>query len=174
MSELDLRDNPWRGGYPHDPTILYNDLFFLATTFGASKNTSTFRKTKGDAENSSSLFSIFRNFEYSEASKRILAVAVICRNELKITEYKKSDFKNVGEIKKGRTKKQDLDLLTACHKIIHARDINFDLTIAKDIRSGYLKPVIYLYGSEKNQGVTTEWKATLRIFDFIEEVFKVL
>ncbi len=176
MSELDLKFNYLRSdGYPHNSILLWNDLYFLAAIFGASKEISKL-KEKEDGRKDFSLFSVFREFEYSEISRRLLSAAIICRNKIQTEGNEMQNNRKIGILKYEKLKNKELNLNQACNKIIHASNINFDLTNNSNIKSGYLRPIIYLYGKEfsKKDKMDLEWKATLKIFPFIKAVFDII
>lgn len=173
MTELDLRGNPSGGGYPHDEITLWLELYYLATVFGASKSIFKLLRKRGDEEQDYSLFSIFRKFEYSEASKRLISIAAICRNSMDTHPDQEirteSESTNVGLLFEPiNAQSKPLSFRESCHKILHADYINFDLTKKVDVRTGYLRPKIYLYGTKKLGEELKEWRATINIFDFIK------
>lgn len=174
MPELDQRDNYFKSnGYPHDPIYLWKDFYFLLAIFGASKIISQFRnRPLGDQDYS--MFSICRSIEFSEASKLLLSIAIICRNEMQQTrpevkESPKPMNHTVGWIKFKKERTEKLSFYNSCNKIIHANAINFDLSDNTTVRSGYLKPFVYLYGVQDKQ----EWKAKINVYPFTESVFRL-
>ena len=174
MSELDLRGSPFGSGYPHDNITLWLELYYLVIVFGASRYIADVLKEEGDEDKDLSMFSVFKNFERSEASKRLILVASICRNNISThpdPEIKKASHSTlVGELFPLATfkKSKPLSFQESCNKILHANDINFDLSSARHIRSGYLLTKVYLYGHKEARGKEIEWKATINVSKFIK------
>jgi hypothetical protein len=175
MSELDLRNNPWGEGYPHDQQALWLELYYLSAIFGASKNISLFRS---EGEGDYDILGIFRRIEYSEISKRLISIATISRNTVELWT-KKGVFSNsefcevVGKLWENSVNKDKVHGLSfreACNKIVHANHINFDLTKIKDILSGHLNPIVYLYGVHNKFG----WKCKIDIYKFVKVAFKLI
>ena len=177
MSEFDLRNNYFQNlGYPikSDYSLIQLDLYRLLCYFTASKViVDISRKYENNLFNDS----LRLEYEKSEISRIIINLAIIARNELDNNNQAKSilysDKLNiVGSISKNNdTDNIDLTLREACNKIIHCEYINWDLENPKSI-SDYdgLNPFIYLYGNYMDQ----EWKATLNIFDFINNYLKLI
>jgi len=62
------------------------------------------------------------------------------------------------------SEEQPLDMREACNKIIHARDIRFDVKKLPKLGRAYLNPKIYIYGERHN----TEWKTIIDVIRFCE------
>ncbi len=168
MSELDLR-HPSIQGYPKEEMVLLIDLYRLISIFGSSEYISTFRSDRDDISHYS-INAIFRNFEYTEISRLLISLAAQLRNILdnNCDIDEKQEF-IVGEIKhQKKEEKEDLLLRDACNKILHAENINFDLSENNTIYSGYLNPIIYLYSNNSEYN----WKAKLDIKSFTKCIFK--
>lgn len=57
-----------------------------------------------------------------------------------------------------------LNMLEACHKIIHAEKVNYDLRKLPKIDRQYIYPKFYIYGKKYNK----KWKAVLDLIEFCE------
>lgn len=172
MPELDLRGGS-SAGYHYDEQAQTRDLYFLAVVFAGSKSLLKFKEPDSE-DREFSLFARFRYIEYTEISWRLLAVAAMCRNDLETRGTRRATmdggYMTVGNLWEGRGSSKPLPLIQACHKILHASDINFDLTDTRNIRSGWLRPYVWLHGEK--QGV--HWRAKINIFKFIEAVYYAL
>lgn len=170
MSEIDLRGIEWINGYPHDPQMLWVDLYYLALIFAGSEKISEFR-SEGDSPYS--LFWVFRNTEYSEISRRLISVAAILRNLMELNRDTTIQTLEVGKFYRISNSNEfaELTFREACNKVIHAEHINFDNSDDPTVSSpyvGYLNPIVYLYGTQN--GVL--WKTELGVFKFIKEAYK--
>lgn len=153
-------------GYTIDPIFFWEDFYYLCAIFGASKD--IYKKFfKLDEKSKYSIFNTFKDIEFTEAQKRLISIAVICRNELENNGKRELELEenNIGTILI-KNKKDNLDLRETCNKIIHAKNIEFE-TSSTDKWSGYLKSKIYLYGTYKGE----EWKATINVYKFINSCF---
>jgi hypothetical protein len=61
---------------------------------------------------------------------------------------------------------KDLSLREACNKIIHVKEIKYEVVVTDDSWNRFLKPTVYLYGQHQQRS----WKATLDIKSFCFEV----
>lgn len=161
MSELHLEDNYLISpGLPVDPIFFEKKVYTLITIFGASNFLySNFKKDNND------FFIRSKEFEKSEGSELLISIAVISRSYLDTSSVDNNFNKDclVGKIIFNNINKEEgLNFRESCNKIIHATNINFDIDKGNNIKDGYIKPIVYLYGSYKGK----EWKATVNIIDF--------
>lgn len=150
-----------------NPIYFWTEMYSLCTFFGASKN---IYKNYFDAKqryNEYSIFNIFKDIEFTEAQKRLISIAIICRNELENNGKRGLELEenNIGTILI-KNKKDNLNLKETCNKIIHAKNIEFEAS-STNKWSGYLKSKIYLYGTYKGE----KWKATINVYKFINSCF---
>lgn len=171
MTELDLT-HPDHRGLNIESITLYQEIYYLAAIFGASKYISKVYKTDDEVRQYDN-FWIFRNIEISEIHRRLISVAVICRN---YDDQAYDDDESTNEIR-GRVvgvflnnKSKDLTFREACNKVIHSTWINFDLTDISDIFSGYIQPTLYIYGLKGEE----EWKVQLNVDDYIKCAFDIV
>ena len=112
-------------------------------------------------------------YECSEVSRLLLECSVIIRNEIDLKSGSNigriySENSCIGklyqDIEKAIDQVEELTFREACHKIIHARHINFDLENAKSIRQyDSINNIVYLYGEFHHK----EWKAELDVCKFV-------
>jgi hypothetical protein len=162
----------YQGGTYHNQSILDRELFYLASIFGGSKYLSTFKdkKVRSHFFENDLLFRSFRDFERSESQRLLISIAAIIRNNIESNPPPSQEPKHaiVGLIKI-KTKKEGIDLINTCHKILHSESIEFDYSgKPTDIYDTYLKPKVYLYGTTK-EGVF--WKVSLDIHKFIKACY---
>lgn len=153
-------------GYTINPIFFWPDIYYLCAIFGASKNIyKNFFNPNRNLEYSN--FHIFKDIEFTEAQKKLLSIAVVCRNELENIGNKSLDLEddNICTLLI-KNKKSKLNLRDTCNKIIHAKNIEFEVSDS-DKWSGYLKSEIYLYGVHGKEN----WKATIDIYKFINSCY---
>jgi hypothetical protein len=74
---------------------------------------------------------------------------------------------NVGKLEEPiGSQAKDLTLREACNKIIHVKEIKYEIIDGNYEWNRYLKPTIYLYGKRQEN----RWRATIDIIDFCFEV----
>jgi hypothetical protein len=72
--------------------------------------------------------------------------------------------RSCGKLQEDRSKARriDLTLREACNKIIHARDVNWDVVRQQDL-DAYIRPFVYLYGSKGK----LKWRTKLNLVDYV-------
>jgi hypothetical protein len=70
---------------------------------------------------------------------------------------------------KSDAKPEPLTLREACNKLLHADKVHFDLANEDDWPRHFLKPIVYLYGTQNG----CEWKAALNVIDYVEQAANV-
>ena len=142
------------------------DVYRLACYFEASRSFA-----EQSLANDSELFinRLPLEFMEDEVSRTLLQSAIILRildDESEADKDEKNPF-YCGTLssKNGR---QKLSLREACNKIIHGQKINFDIEELDCYK--FLKPVVYLYGSQGKNG----WRAELNIREFVDHGARLL
>ena len=161
MPEFHLEDDYLISpGMPIDPIFFEKKIYTLITIFGASNFLYNNFKEDNDY-----FFTRTKEFEKSEVSELLISIAVISRSYLD-TNIVSNNFNKdflVGKIIFNNTNKEkDLNFRDSCNKIIHATNINFDINKGSNIKDGYIKPIVYLYGSHQEK----KWKVIVNIIDF--------
>ncbi len=142
--------------YPIAAEALDLEIYQLACIFASSKELAKISKQHN------SFSSLTETFELSEASKKLITIAVALRSALDSNPHRHKEVE-VGSLIKNTSKieKVPLSFREACNKIIHASDIEFF-----DVDENYtpLNWSIKLWGSHFDQ----DWEATLDVAKFIE------
>jgi len=140
--------------YPIATETIDLDLYHLACIFAASKNLAEL------AKNNQSFRFLPEVFEFSEASKKLISIAVTLRSFL--DNRHKTVNESVGILCKDLTKGKSipLTLREACNKIIHAHDIDFFYSTSE---YNGLEWSVKLFGTYYGNN----WEATLAIDKFI-------
>jgi len=160
---------------PHGPKELLDlDLFHLLVVFLGSKAVAR----AADGQTRHPFAAMARSFERSEAARLLISVAVRVRGILDTSpsaewELKRTAPRSVGTLSvvvsdSGRRARSALTFREACNKIIHARHITFDSRLSGRTLHPHIGPIVYLYGDQRGQ----EWKATLRIPEFVECAYR--
>jgi|LSQX01.2.fsa_nt_gb hypothetical protein len=167
--EFDTRNNRWGEGYPiHECySLLEQKAFHLLSIINASSKSNALSDLKD---------TLVVEYECSEVSRLfrlLLECSVIIRNEIDLKSGSNigriySENSCIGklyqDIEKAIDQVEELTFREACHKIIHARHINFDLENAKSIRQyDSINNIVYLYGEFHHK----EWKAELDVCKFV-------
>lgn len=161
MAEFDLRDNHlYSAGWPIDGTSLEDMVYRVIAIIGSSKF--LYDNFRDDGY----LFDRMKEIEMAKLSELLIAIAIICRSLIDSSIDKSITRKDeiVGTITENEIDKL-LTFRESCNKIVHAREINFDIEENQSIRDGFLNHFIYLYG---NMG-DTEWKATIDLIKFCKQ-----
>lgn len=116
-------------------------------------------------------------YELSEAAHHLVEIAIYCRTAqdkyLKLCHLNIDWLSNsVGTLKSpaASRKKEILTFREACHKLIHAEDITWEVV---NERGGYkrsLRPVVYLHGTKQKK----QWRASLDVILFVKEAYSLL
>lgn len=152
------------GGWPVPSELLDFAVYRLLCVFAASAGISSLCKRSND------YFSFVRsNFECVEASRLLLNIAIISRNQLDsavdAAERRNALPTNVGTLKQLDDKtSRPLNFREACNKIIHADQVNFDASSASGSAQQSLNPRVHLYGTLNSR----TWKATIEMYPFLE------
>jgi hypothetical protein len=154
---------PWGPGHPIDFRSTWLDIYRLVTLFASSEFIS--RHDTYDWE------FLKREFERQEAARLLVNIAATIRNQIELgdsiaaaTLERKGT--NVGQLipdLEVPEKLISLDFRNACHKILHATEMTFDLSAkpSHDLDPP-LNPSVFLYGELRD----FEWKARIEIFSF--------
>jgi hypothetical protein len=144
--------------------------FRLLTTFLASENLHNL--CNGDWDSGADILA--NEFEKVEIEYLMLQIATLFRSAdtcaLKELTFDQRWNPTVGKLEQpiGRSI-TDLSLREACNKIIHLREIKYELIDGEYEWNRFLKPIVYLYGQKQGE----EWKAILDIKKFCFEVCHV-
>ncbi len=116
-------------------------------------------------------------YELSEAAHHLVEIAIYCRTAqdhfLKLTPLNIDWLTNaVGTLKSPATRRgnEPLTFREACHKLIHAEDITWEVVNERGRHQRYIKPVVYLYGSKQKKN----WRASLDVVLFVKEAYSLL
>lgn len=116
-------------------------------------------------------------FEQVEIAHHLVEIAIYCRTAqdffLRLTPLNADWLSNpVGSLKTqiNNRRSEALTFREACHKLIHAEDITWEVQNEKGGHKRYLKPTVFLYGTKSRQ----KWKATLNVTQFVKEAFSLL
>lgn len=150
-------------GYTPEMENTRLDLYRLLNQFLASESVSNLCEEDGWL---SEAMTHLDNFFENEATRILLSAAVLARviddRDDHLKQYDTvcgtliKDINNPNDI-------VDLNLREACNKIIHATTVRYDVEVVHR-EQRYLNPYVYYYGKKGNK----EWKATLRIIDFVK------
>jgi len=161
MTEFDLRDNYlYSAGWPIDNTSLEDVIYRVIAIIGSSKF------LYDNFRDDSYLFDRMKEIEIAKLSELLIVIAIICRSLIDSSVDKSITGKDeiVGTITINGIDKL-LTFRESCNKIIHARNINFDIEESQSIRAGFLNHFIYLYG---NMG-DNEWRAAIDLIKFCKQ-----
>jgi hypothetical protein len=176
MPEIDLRGNSWASGIPHQDQLVSLELYRLLTIFAGSPKIAELQESAdGGCVYSWSV----RSFEYPEIGRILVSLAAMLRNDWdanpdRVAANLSSLNSNsrvgvlIPNLKKP-SETEPLVLRESLHKILHARTINLDRSQGPSIYDGHLNPRVHLYGQKQ----TSNWKATLEIFDWAQMVHAV-
>ncbi len=152
-------------GLPIDIQHLDRDIYCLLVFLSASKQLTAFEENDSDA-----IYMLRTQFEASEAAKQLISVAVCLRNSIdsgrKVFADDTALQKPVGKIYvTGRI--QNLGFRDACHKIIHATDLEFKER--KSNGRACISPSVILWGIHKN----VEWEARINVIEFARVAYRL-
>jgi len=162
MPEIDLRNNYLAyNGYPIDTVFFEENIYKLITIFGASEF--LYNNFKNDNKN---FFDRAKKFEESKVSEILISLAIMSRSFLDSGSVNIDTNKDdhVGYIII-QEKEKKLSFRETCNKIIHAKNINFDVNKSESVQGGFLSPIVYLYGEHQDD----KWRAVINIVDFCKE-----
>mgnify|MGYP001606949457 CR=1 FL=1 len=156
-------------GYPIAQEAFDLEIYNLACVFAASKRLAEWARDSG------ALDALRERFEQSEASRRLVAVAIIARSKLdsrtvvRNMQLEQIISSNVGALARDMTQaeqKAELKFRDACNKIIHANSI--DLMDDANPQTAELCDIAVLTGEMHQPGIgQCEWKAEVNIPKFI-------
>jgi len=116
-------------------------------------------------------------YELSEAAHHLVEIAFYCRtaqdHHLKLYPLNIDWLTSrVGTLKSPATSRRSevLTFREACHKLIHAEDISWEVHHEEGRWKRSLKPVVYLYGTKQKK----QWKASLDVILFAKEAYSLL
>jgi hypothetical protein len=155
-------------GYPIEPSHLNLDVYRLLLPFAASRGLHDI--SRGDAPDP--LNQMRKQFERSEACRLLLTVAVTVRNGIEkrcdpLVEHHLDA--SVGTLVEdvATPSNTPLTFREACHKIIHATDVEFGVEQRpEEERLAPLTMQIKLFGEKPVRGKALEWEATLDVAEF--------
>lgn len=158
-------------GHPIEGITIERELYWLAVAFCGSRG---IYNLTPDSDNHEFDF-LPRNFETSEASRLLISVAVMLRNLIDASSpehlelrLRKKDMV-VGYYFVGK-KKKELIFREACHKVIHALHVNFDMAGIQKKKRGYLRPTVHLYGEFRDE----DWRAVIDVMKFIRIAYQLV
>jgi len=168
MTELNLRENYLHAaGWPIDNTSLEEMVYRVITIVGSSEF------LYNNFLNDNYLFARMKEMEMAKLSELLIAIAIICRSlldsSIDIPNVIEEGENNVGVITINKIN-QPLTFHESCNKIIHAREVYFDVEESASIESGFLNHFIYLYGDR--DGVN--WKAAVDLIKFCKYAGSVM
>jgi hypothetical protein len=172
MAELKNSGFGMYRGHPIEGITIERELYWLAVAFAGSRGLHDLTPDEKNHE----LDSLRLHFETSEVSRLLISVAVMLRNLMDASSpehiellIRKRDMV-VGHYFTGKQRrKKELIFREACHKVIHALHVNFDLAGTKKNKLGYLRPVVHLYGEFHGE----DWRAVLDVMKFIAIAYRL-
>jgi hypothetical protein len=154
-------------GHRIDTITLEREIYFLAVLFNASESL----HKSDDNEDNDGIDRLRSHFETSEASRALVSVAVMLRNQMDWMRDEQVDLLLTKEARivgsYSKPKVRDLSFRDACNKIIHVRDIEFDIHQTTPSRSGFLRPLVKLSGEFQGE----EWTVKIDINRFIRVAY---
>lgn len=171
-----IQSGHWKQAAPAaliDNTVLRRDLYHLALAFVASRDITAFALDPQLAR----LPDLWNEFCEEEVSLRLSTTAVLIRARddyvLRLLDQQLGPQDWAKELRDGAcgtlqpNLKKDriipLKLREACNKVLHAIEYRFH--VEGDGPDRCIKPLLYLYGTERNG---QEWKATLEVLRYVE------
>jgi len=159
-------------GYPIEPIHLDLDVYRLLLPFTASRAL----RDLSACNDSDPLNRMRQQFERSEASRLLLTIAVTIRNSVEkrcdslVTQHLDA---TVGTLIEDTANPSDsaLSFRVACHKIIHATEINFLNPATEGDELAPLSMNIKLSGKKPVNGKLFEWDATLDVVAFARQAY---
>jgi hypothetical protein len=161
-------------GYLIEPSHLDLDVYRLLLPFAASRQLHDL--CGSDASDPLNLMR--EHFERSEACRLLLILAVTVRNSV---ENKCGPLVRhhldapVGTLVEDVDNPVDtpLSFREACHKIIHATDVEFMIGQAEEERLEPLTMQIKLFGEKQVRGKSLEWEAKLDVAEFARQAYRL-
>ena len=152
--------------------LLFLDLYRLVTLFMASRELA---RAAGTNEYHPFAF-LGELHDRSEAARLLVNIAVRARASLdtdpdQTWRKQRGTPRQVGTLKtasEGRWKNSALSFRDACNKIIHAHSITFDRRRGAGTIHPHIASVVYLHGDHNGR----EWKAALKVIDFVDCAFR--
>ena len=176
MSESTLRHHSIEG-YPLKGERLTLLCYRLLSGFLASSRMA--KLTTEDLRDP--IFNLREEYEISEAVHLLIEIAIYCRTaqdkHLKALPINMDWMVSpVGSLVANidARKKEPLVFREACHKLIHAEDITWEVMKEKEVFKRYLKPFVYLYGTKRENKRVNKWRAKLDIIMFVREAYQLL
>ena len=163
-------------GYPIEPSHLDLDVYRLLLPFAASRPL----QELSDSNESDPLNLMRKRFERSEACRLLVTIAVTIRN--RVEKRCNSLIVNsldapVGTLVKdiANPTESALSFRVACHKIIHASDIDFIGPVSGEEVLPPLSTQIKLSGEKSDRSRTTlQWEAILDVAEFARQAYKLI
>jgi hypothetical protein len=161
-------------GYPIEPSHLDLDVYRLLLPFAASR---PLHDLCG-CDVSDPLNRMREQFERSEACRLLLTIAVIVRNSVKkkrnslVLEHLDAPVGTLVE-DLGNPAIIPLSFREACHKIIHATEVEFMSGQAEGERLQPLTMQIKLLGEKPGRGEELEWEAKLDVAEFARQAYRL-
>lgn len=156
MPEIDLRSNYLAfPGYPIDTVFFQESIYKLITIFGSSEFLyNNFKNNNKD------FFNRAKKFEESKVSEILISLAIMSRSFLDSCHVSTDSYTDycVGHIVVNY-KEKHINFKEACNKIMHAKNINFDISRSESMQDGFLNPIVYLYGEYQGD----KWRAVINI-----------
>ena len=153
-----------------DPSRVQLLSFRLLSIFLASEN--LHKLCNGEFDSGADILA--NEYEQSETEHLLLQIATLFRSAdtsaLEEVTFNQRWNPIVGKLEQpigGQAK--DLTLREACNKIIHVKEIKYEIINGEYEWTRYLKPTLYLYGQQRNE----QWRAILDMEAFCFETCHV-
>lgn len=150
-----------------DPERVQLLAFRLLTIFLANKSLNTMRD--GEYDSGPDILSMY---ERPEIEHLLLQIAILCRtaddNAIHGRVISPRHNPIVGKLYPDISNSNfiDLNFREACNKIIHQREVHYEVIAGEYSWNSYLEPVLYIYGKKNN----IEWKAEIDVKEFCYSV----
>ncbi|MBU1355903.1 MAG: hypothetical protein KJ620_04990 [Candidatus Edwardsbacteria bacterium] len=155
-------------GLPIDIQHIDRDIYYLLVLYSASRLLAL-----EETDDSETIRTLRDQFEASEATKQLISVAVCVRNGIDAgrpgpAEYREQLLqKTVGTLKQDGRKGTELRFQEACHKIIHATDLEF---VTRSVKGKtYITPGVILWGEHRK----VEWEARIDVLEFASLAYRL-
>lgn len=161
-------------GYPIEPSHLDLDVYRLLLPFAASRGLHDL--STGDESDPPNRMR--QQFERSEASRMLLTVAVTIRNGVErscdplVEHHLDASVGTLIENVHDPVEKP-LTFREACHKIIHATNIEFGVAGGDQGRAAPITTEVELFGQKPVRGTKFEWTARLDVAEFARHAYSL-
>lgn len=162
-------------GYPIECSHLDLDIYRLLLPYAASRQ--LYELSSGD--DSDPLYRMRQQFETSEASRLLLTIAISIRNRVENSdcsqtiEFLESPVGILIKDVENPSSKSMLSFKEACHKIIHAFDVDFMVGTESTASLKPLSMEIKLFGEKKSGKKEFEWEAIINVVEFARHAYSL-